>query len=751
MLKPHLKPHTLKKILIYFNVFLPVILLAQHDMPNMSKPAATKIKAESRSNRTEYNLNISDTLVTFASGTLKSAIAVNGTIPAPTLYFSEGDTAIIHVRNLMEEETSVHWHGILLPNAADGVPYLTTPPIKQGETYTFSFPVIQNGTYWYHSHTGLQEQVGLYGPIVIYPKNVKPKQEKVILFSDWTNESMSTVFRSLKANYEWYSIRRHSVQSWGEALIRGYLGDKVNQEWQRMPAMDVSDVAYDAFLANGREVTEYPDYKPGDTILLRMINGGAGSYFWIQFAGGPMTIVAADGKDVTPVIVNKIDFPIAETYDVLITIPAEGAYELRATSADISGYSSVFFGSGEKFNAPDIPPLDYLAMLADRSSMDMDMDMNMDMQNMNMEMDTSMQNMDMNMDTSMQNMDMNMKQKGHDMPGMEMRDTTVNDILSYNMLRSVVPTAYDRKLPVREIPLTLTGNMLRYIWSFDDKPLSKEDKIMIRKGEVVRMKFVNTTMMRHPLHLHGHFFRLINEQDKYSPLKHTFDIKPMETVTIEFLASEEKDWFFHCHILYHMMSGMARIVSYEGSEQNEFAKTGYAILKREDNFISAWFDLSVFYNSAWFEGFVSNLDYQLRFDGRGTWRGDYETETHLLRFLDKDDFLAAFIGYDVRLNKTVAPGAVSNTKDNRRAFEVGLIYLLPFFVESEFRVDPTLRFRFQLQRRDMPITTRLFFDGRVNTDKEYTVGLRYFITRTFSFGALYDSDYGVGAGIVVRY
>lgn len=712
----------------------------------MSKPAAQKPRQESTGKQTVYNLNISDTLVTFAEGSLKSAIAVNGTIPAPTLFFTEGDTAVIHVSNLMEEETSVHWHGILLPNAADGVPYLTTPPIKPGDTYTFSFPVIQNGTYWYHSHTGLQEQVGLYGSIVIYPRNSKPQKEKVIVFSDWTNESMATVFRSLKANYEWYAIRRHSVQSWGEALVRGYLGDKAKQEWQRMPAMDVSDVAYDAFLANGKVVTEYPDYKRGETIRLRMINGAAGSYFWIQFAGGPMTIVAADGKDVKPVIVNKIDFPIAETYDVLITIPGDGAYELRATSADISGYSSTFFGSGKKIYAPNIPPLDYLAMLAERNSMDM----NMDMDDMGMDSagDNTMKDMDMK---DMDMKDMDMEKSGNAMPGMEMPDTTVNEVLSYNMLRSVAPTAFDTALPVREIQLTLTGNMLRYIWSFNDKPLSKADKILIKKGEVVRMKFVNTTMMRHPLHLHGHFFRLINDQGAYSPLKHTFDIQPMESVTIEFYASEEKDWFFHCHILYHMMSGMARIVSYEGSEQNEFAKTGYSMLKGEDNFISAWFDLSVLSNSTWFEGFVSNLDYQLRFDGRGTWKGDYETETHLLRYLDKDDFFAVFVGYDLRLNRTLARASVSDTKDNRREFELGVLYLLPFFFESELRIDPTARVRFQLQRRDMPITSRLFFDGRVNTDKEYTVGLRYFVTRTFSVSALYDSDYGVGAGISVRY
>ncbi len=327
--------------------------------------------------------------------------------------------------------------------------------------------------------------------------------------------------------------------------------------------------------------------------------------------------------------------------------------------------------------------------------------------------------------------------------------------LTYDMLRSIQTTAFDKKLPVRTVPLTLTGNMIRYIWSFDDKPLSKADKIMIKKGEVVRFKMFNNTMMRHPMHLHGHFFRLINAQGDYSPLKHTFDIQPMETVTIEFLANEEKDWFFHCHILYHLAAGMARIVSYEGLEQNEFAKAGYKKLKKEDNVIHKWADLNVLSNAVFFEGFASNNKYQFRFEGRANWKAEYETETHLLRFLDKNDYLAAFVGFDYRLNKLhiEAPkdGSKLNTKDSRKEVELGLIYLLLFFVEVEARVDHTGQLRAQLSRRDMPITTRLFFDGRVNTDKEYTLGLRYFISRTFSISTQYDSDYGAGAGISIRY
>ncbi|MES2331092.1 MAG: multicopper oxidase domain-containing protein [Bacteroidota bacterium] len=737
----------MKKLFILFAALVPVLLYAQHDMKNMDMPKTAAVKGMGK--RVEYNLHVTDTLVTFAKGKLKPAIAINGTIPAPTLYFTEGDTAIIYVHNLMKVETSIHWHGVLLPNIEDGVPYLTTAAIMPDSTYKFTFPIIQNGTYWYHSHTGLQEQVGLYGAIVIYPENTIAQKEKVILFSDWTNEKMSTVVRSLKANYEWYGIKRKSVQSWGEALVKGYLGDKVKQEWSRMPPMDVSDVYYNAFLANGQQTSEYPEFKPGETVRLRLINGGAGSYFWVQFAGGPMTVVAADGKDVQPVKVDKIDFPIAETYDVLITIPTDGAYELRATAADISGFSSVYFGSGKKVNAPDIPTLDYFGMLRERNKMDM---------NSSGKKGSSMPGMEMKKDTTkMQGMDMGEKKESSAIPEKEgMADMKMDNgqtaaSLTYDMLRSLEPTALDNKLAVHEIPLTLTGNMLRYIWSFDDKPLSKADKIMIQKGEVVRFKMFNNTMMRHPMHLHGHFFRLINAQGDYSPLKHTFDIQPMETVTIEFLANEEKDWLFHCHILYHMATGMARIVSYEGSEQNEFAKTGYKTLKKEDNFISKWADLNVLSNSAWLEGFLSNNKYQLRFDGRVNWKGDYETETHLLRFIDKRDYLAAFIGYDFRAKKGTDIAPKTNTKEYRRQLEVGLLYLLPFFIEAEVRMDPTGSFRAQLQRKDMAITTRLFFDGRVNTDKEYTLGLRYFVSRTFSISALYDSDYGAGAGISIRY
>ncbi|NOT52235.1 MAG: multicopper oxidase domain-containing protein [Chitinophagaceae bacterium] len=698
--------------------------------------------------RVEYDLYITDTMVNF-TGKHRHAIAINGQIPAPILEFTEGDTAIIHVHNMMKMETSIHWHGILLPNKEDGVPYLTTSPVEAGKTYTFTFPLIQSGTYWYHSHTMLQEQSGLYGSIVIHPAQPEPKlKEYVLLLSDWTDENPHQVLRYLKRGGEWYAIKKGALQSYGEAIAAGSFKDKLKQEWQRMPAMDVSDVYYNKFLMNGQEKNYFKDAKPGEVIRLRIINGSASSYFTLQYGMSYMRLIAADGINVTPISVSKLEIATAETYDVLITVPETGTAELRATSWDVVGFSSGYFGNGPIMNAPDIPRLDYFKMMREMGSMNMsgmnmnDMDMkNMDMKEMKMPSDTIPTKKDMDMS----NMD------GMNMGNMQGMDMAMPGEFNYNMLRALHPTTLDSTLKPREIKLTLTGNMLRYVWSFDFKTLSTADKILIRKGERVRFVLTNNTMMRHPLHLHGHFFRFINAQGEYSPLKHTFDIKPMETVTIEFEANEEKDWFFHCHILYHMMAGMARIVSYEGSEQNEFAKTGYRKLKKEDNILYPWYDLSVHSQGAWLSGNISNNKMALEFEGRASWKGDYETETHLLRYLDKKQYLAFYIGYDYRKNKTLPLANKPNSKDNRRVFDAGFYYLLPMLIRSEWRIDHTGRLRLQLERRDLPLSNNFFFDFRVNTDKEYNVAARYMIAKSFSISTNYDSDYKWGIGLTWHY
>jgi CopA family copper-resistance protein len=755
--------------------------------------------------RVEYDLYVADRMVSF-TGKMRHAIGINGQIPAPTLTFTEGDTAVIRVHNQMQMETSIHWHGILLPNREDGVPYLTTAPVEPGQTYTFTFPLIQSGTYWYHSHTMLQEQSGLYGAIVIQPRQIKyAMKEYALILSDWTDQNPHEVLRYLKRAGEWYAVQKGATQSYGEALAAGYFKDKVKQEWGRMPAMDVTDIFYNKFLINGQEKAAFPDAQPGEVVRLRVVNGSASSYFQLQYGGGePMQVIAADGINVAPFAVRKLEIATAETYDLLITVPAAGAAELRATSSDITGYASAYFGTGEAVQkAPDLPRINYFQMMREMNAMENMSGMEMGGAGMSkaggamdgMKMDG------MNKDSTgtpapqpMPGMPMpgtqlpagtapaahaptptdrplNTQEKGDmrmgsmqdqgmsEMAGMAGMGGTPGDF-SYNQLRALHPTTLDSAQPWREIRLTLTGNMLRYVWSFDNKTLSQADKIPIRRGENVRMVFQNQTMMRHPLHLHGHFFRLVNAQGAYSPMKHTFDIPSMGTVTIEFDANETQDWFFHCHILYHMMAGMARIVSYEGTPQNEFARTNYRVLKREDNRLYPWFDLSVHSQGVFLEGNLSNNRNALEFEGRASYKGDYETETHLLRYLDKRQFLAAFVGYDLRDNKTLRASGdtkgsnrrtATNNRNFRRQAEVGLYYMLPLLVRAEVRTDLTGQARLQLERRDLPLSNNVFLDIRGNTDREFTIGFRYMVSKYASLSTNYDNQYGWGAGLTFHY
>lgn len=691
-----------------------------------------------------YDLYVNDTMVNF-TGKHRMAIAINGGIPAPTLTFTEGDTAVIHIHNLMKMETSIHWHGLLFNNDQDGVPYLNNPPIKASSVYTFMFPLIQSGTYWYHSHTMLQEQSGLYGSIVIHPAKEKVKlKEYVLLLSDWTDQKPMQVLRNLKKGSEWSAIKKGAVQSYGEAIAAGYLKDKLKQEWQRMTPMDVSDVYYDKFLMNGKETNYFKDVKPGEVIRLRVINGSASSYFNLQYAGGNLRIVSSDAINVQPLDVNKLEIAIAETYDLLITVPENGSAELRATSWDVMGYSSAFFGNGTEIKAPEIPKLNYFKMMREMNSMNMG---SMNSKNSDKTKGMEMGNMNMPVKDTVKKNNALME----DMAGMDMGGDMPLGTFSYNQLKALNPTTLDTTNPWREVHLTLTGNMLRYTWSFDNKTLSEADLIKIKKGENVRFILHNNTMMRHPMHLHGHFFRFLNGQGEYSPMKHTFDIKPMETITIEFEATEEKDWFFHCHILYHMMSGMMRIVSYEGSKQNEYAKTGYKKLKKEDKKYFTWADLSLHSQGAWLSGNISNNKNALEFEGRATWTGNYETETHFLRYIGKKQFFAVYIGSDFRKNKNLSLADKFDSKDNRQVFDVGFYYLLPMLVRSEWRIDQFGKLRLQLERRDLPLSNNVFMDLRVNTDKEYTLGLRYMVSKYASISTNYDSDYKWGIGLMFHY
>lgn len=750
-------------LVILFTCLLASPLHAQDTLKTTSHEHGTPRVVQKTSSSTyrgkkvEYDLYIADTMANF-TGKTRRAIAVNGSIPAPTLSFMQGDTAVIRVHNRMKEETSVHWHGLLLPNEQDGVPYLNTAPIMPGTTHTFTFPLIQSGTYWYHSHTGVQEQAGLYGALVIKRPEEEPMKEFVLVLADWSDEDPHQILRYLKRGAEWYSIRKGALQSYGEAIAGGYFKDKLYQEWKRMTPMDVADVYYDKFLINGKEKNYFKDVEPGEKIKLRIINGSSSSYFTTQFAGGPMQVVAADGINVMPVVVDKVELATAETYDVIIQVPQGGAYEFRATSWDVTGYGSLFLGDGPEVKAPTIPRLNYFAMMREMNNMMSNMDMSgggMDMDNMHdmKGMGKPQKQTDTNGHHDMEGMpDMEMDSESHgQMPGMFMPLGGEGMLLDYDMLRSINPSALDSTNKVREVKLALTGNMLRYVWSIDNKTLSEADDILIRRGENVRFVMTNATMMRHPMHLHGHFFRFVNAQGEYSPMKHTFDIRPMETVTIEFYANEDQDWFFHCHNLYHMMSGMARVVSYEGSEKNVFGRTGYKELKREDRQLYSWFDLVPHTQGVWGDYTLSGNKYALEFEGRANYKGDFETETHLLRYLDKQQYWAAFVGFDYRNNKSLVQEGETNTKNNRRVVDVGFYYLLPMLVRSEWRVDHTGRLRLQLERRDLPLSNNFFADLRMNTDKEYEFRFRYMFSRYLSLSTNYDSEYKWGAGFTFHY
>jgi len=532
-----------------------------------------------------YDLYVKDTIVNF-TGTEKRAIAVNGQIPMPTLVFTEGDTAEIHVHNQLKETTSLHWHGLFLPNKEDGVPNLTQMPIGPNSTHIYRFPITQNGTHWYHSHSGLQEQIGMYGNFVMLKKESDPTFRKGIddlptvpmVLSEWTNLNPENIHRMLHNANDWAAIKKNATQSYLEAIKAGHFKTKLTNEWKRMLAMDVSDVYYDKILMNGSPNTDLKsiDDKPlkaGDRVRLRISNGGASSYFWLTYAGGKITVVASDGNDVEPIEVDRLIIAVSETYDIVVTIPIENtAFEFLVTTEDRTKSASIYIGNGIKQLKSPQPRLKYFEGMKMMNDM---MKMNGDLDDMGMQM--SLNQMDMNVvmypeitgELKLKNAskkdDMGMTNDHPNPSETQYNSNALSDIvtLNYAMLKSPLKTKLPTESPIKELRFTLTGNMNRYVWSLDNKVVSEADKILITKGENIRLVLYNNSMMRHPMHLHGHDFRVLNGQGDYAPLKNIIDIMPMETDTLEFNANAEGDWFFHCHILYHMMSGMGRVISYE--------------------------------------------------------------------------------------------------------------------------------------------------------------------------------------------
>ncbi len=810
-----------------------------------------------------YDLYITDTTVNF-TGKTRHAYAINGTIPGPDLVFTEGDTAEIYLHNnLKDEETSLHWHGVILPNRFDGVPYLTTEPIFPGQVHLYKFAIVQNGTYWYHSHSGLQEQAGIYGALIFNKREgqfatemdmtgmnmmkhdhelmnmnemkemkfsseesdqheghdmismdddekqgmpadssigKQPMQHKhemsdmpgmdhnnpipaptmgngtynkeyTVVLSEWTDEKPSEVQRRLRTANDWYAIKKGSVQSYSEAIQKGHIATKITNEWKRMNAMDVSDVYYDRFLINGKTSTEAPQFQAGDKVRLRLVNAGGSSYFWVQYGGGKLTVIANDGNEVIPVEVDRLIIGVSETYDVVVTIPENMSYEFRATPEDRTKAASVWLGAGMKMPAPVLPRLNYFEGMKMMNNM---MKMNGDMKKMDMQM--SLQQMDMNMvmyqelneaaqpahthdHGEMQQVDTSEASNMMEMQGMDMSNNGIVT-LNYAMLRAPEKTILP-DTTYKELYFTLTGNMNRYVWSINDKIVREWDKILIEKGQNVRIVMFNNSMMRHPMHLHGHDFRVLNRQGEYSPLKNVLDIMPMETDTIEFAGNQDGDWFFHCHILYHMMAGMGNVFSYKNSQPNPELpnKTeAYNKFLRNEQMIHPMAEVSLESNGSDGMAMLSTERYALRTEWRIGIHPEHgvESETYFGRFIGKMQWWYPFIGFDYHHNSTHNEitknsfGQISN-QSNRKAFMAGIEYTLPMLVTAQARVDTKGKFRFQLSREDVPLTPRLRLSAMANTDKEYMTGLKYTVRKWFSLSTHYDSDMGFGAGITLLY
>ena len=786
----------------------------------------------------DYELTIANEEVNL-TGRDAPAMTINGGIPGPALRFTEGETARIRVHNRMDVETSIHWHGLLVPPGMDGVPNLSFPPIAPGTTFTYEFPIRQSGTYWYHSHTSLQEQRGVYGSIAITPREGeadRSDRDHVVLLSDWTDTDPHKVLRTLRRGSEWFAIERGTGQSILGAARAGKLGAYFSRELQRMPAMDIADVAYDRFLANGKPESSLPA-AGGERVRLRLIDGSATTFFHVEFSGGPMTVISADGIDVEPFEIDRLLIGVAETYDVLVDVPAQGAYELRATSHDASGFASVWIGEGERHPAPTVPypdlyqgmgdlsaervfaltpagtmgmpddevkagrfdkpgmnmpghggmsdgAMDHGAM--DQGSMDQgSMDQgSMDQGSMDHNTmshgatDGSMQKKDA-MDPSamdqgaMDHGDMGdhgaMGHGGVDHDGasggkgygkafgwlatdLSSRGRAVADGMSperpgppYARLRARSSTAFEPDKPVREIRLTLDGDMERYVWFLNGKALSEDDDIKIEHGEIARFIMINRTMMHHPMHLHGHFFRVLNGQGDRSPLKHTVDVEPMSTTVIEFDANEVGDWFFHCHLLYHMKTGMARVVSYRS-----FVPPPEVQAVRPRLYKDYWYrfgEAELMSHMSLGVAMASNTRNILTAEWEIGWQDVEGTEGEVIlswgRYVNR--FLTWFVGIDVEGND-------EDLEDPRGVF--GLRYLLPFNIESRVWLDSDGEARFALDRV-FHLTPRLalMLEAEYDTlrDWEGLARASYMLNQRMDLLAQWHSEYGPGAGLAIRF
>lgn len=673
-----------------------------------------------------YELNIAQQKVNITGQEVDWAITVNGGIPAPTLEFTEGDDAEITVINKLEnEEASVHWHGILLPPEEDGVAYVNTPPIFPGKSHTFKFKIRQHGTYWYHSHTMVQEQKGIYGAFIIHPKKetIKADKEAVVVLSDWSDENADQIIKNLRKDGDYYLYKKNSVRSILGAAKVGQLKTYFSNELDRMGGMDLSDVGYDAFLINGKKDSQLLVAHPGEKIRIRIINAAASSYFYVSLGQSPMKVISADGVDIEPTYTNEILMGMAETYDVLFTVPEHKNFELRATAQDITGHASGWIGMGPKVPAPDKPQPDLYAPMDHRSHAGYG---GMDYAKMDhSKMDHSKMNHSGHSMTEGSKKEAGNSHAGHaaiePVPSGEVVST-----LSVDNLKAKESTVLPKNAKVTDLKLVLGGDMERYVWHINGKAIHEDRDILINEGDVVLFTFVNDTMMHHPMHLHGHFFRVINQNGDRSPLKHTVDVPPMGTRTIEFYANEPGQWMLHCHNLYHMKTGMARVVKYMTFKPSpEMSRLEHQDPHLHDH-IYTYGNIQAATNHV--EG---------KFRASQTWN---ELEAKIESRKDDDWDAEGDLFYRRWFNNyfNVIVGG-SAVHDNYRG-EVGFGYLLPMLIETNVLVDHTEKLRVDFEKR-FQWTSTLF------TEAEYTWRQDDELGSDFAISLVYGKNWNWGTGL----
>lgn len=567
---------------------------------------------------TEFDLFIGETPVNI-TGSPRTAMTINGTLPGPLLRWREGDTVTLRVKNRLDQDTSIHWHGIILPANMDGVPGLSFHGIAPDGMYIYTFKVHQNGTYWYHSHSGLQEQAGVYGPIVIDAKEPEPFQydrDYVVMLTDWTDEDPDRVMAKLKKQSDYYNFHKRTVGDFIDDVSENGWSATVSDRkmWAEMKMSptdlaDVSGYTY-TYLMNGQAPNGNwtGTFKPGEKIRLRFINGSAMSYFDVRIPGLKMTVVAADGQHVKPVSVDELRIAVAETYDVIVEPANEEAYTLFAQSMDRTGYARGTLAVREGLSAP-VPEIDPRPLIG-MSDMGMDHGSMGGMAGMDHSKMAGMGNGDMaGMDHSkmagMGNGDMagmdhsRMADTGSDdMAGMDhgsmagmtgMQSHPVSEennplvdmqtmsptpklddpgiglrnngrrVLTYSDLKSTFPDP-DGREPSRTVELHLTGHMEKFAWSFDGIKFSDAEPLRLKYGERLRITLVNDTMMTHPVHLHGMWSDLEDENGNFMVRKHTIDMPPGSKRSYRVTADALGRWAYHCHLLMHMEMGMFREV-----------------------------------------------------------------------------------------------------------------------------------------------------------------------------------------------